>query len=182
MRGRRLAVVHFTDAVHAVAIAAARRGSQPGKQQPARVYADEVAVDQFGRVIVATATVLDLVDRGYRGLEVGDEVDRMGIAMAIDAGRLLIVNAAAYLAMRTPVAVAAALLVGQRLEIFAFMLCSDVGMTVVTLGIGMGWRRRINVLMALGADDFFRRDGCRPQYWNEDYGDRGHDRSVLRKC
>ncbi len=150
---RRTARIDFHDAVIAVAVAAARRIDQAGQQQRAAVLARQVPVDQFGRIVVARTALLDLIDRRYRGRQIRGLMDIVRRPMAVHAGGLVAMNAAADRPTDAAVTIATALLVGQRLEIVTIMFCGHIGVAIGANEIGMSARSEVDVCMAVAAID-----------------------------
>ena len=112
------------------------------------MLARQVTADEFRRIIVAGATILDLVDRRNRGSQLCHEVYLMRGAMAVAASRLIAVHAALDGSRRFAVTLVAAHLVRQGLEILALVLSRYVGVAIGTRMVWMRCRREHNCFMA----------------------------------
>jgi hypothetical protein len=142
-----------------VAIATARRVTEARQQQGFAVLTGQVAVDQFNRLVVASSAVLDLVDRRYRGLEVSDFMNIVGLAVAVIATGLIAVHAAANRAACRAMALAAALFIRQRLEVSILVLRCNIRVTFMTGHIGMSGGSKGNILVAFSTINFLS-TGC----------------------
>ncbi len=120
------------------------------------MLASEIAINQLRRIVMAGAAILDLVNGRNSRRQIGDLMYVVRGAVAIITASLALVSAAADRSLDTPVALAATLIIGQRLEIGIFMLDSDVGVALLAGNIGMCRRRIRDVLMTLGAVDILR--------------------------
>jgi hypothetical protein len=60
------------------------------------MFTRQVAVDQLGRLIVASTAFLNLVNLGNRGRKIIDLVDLMWSSMAVNTPRLTAMYAAPY--------------------------------------------------------------------------------------
>lgn len=115
------------------------------------MLADQEALDQLRRLIVTRTAILHLVNGRNCRSRIRNLMNEVRVAVTIPACRLAGVSASANLAQRPAVAVTAAFLIGQGLEIAIVVLWRHVRMAVCTHRLGM--RRRIegDVFVTLAA-------------------------------
>jgi hypothetical protein len=137
VRRRSAALVNSQDLVVAMTIAATRGIDETGQQQGLAVLTGQVAINELDWVIVARATVLNLVDGRYSRCKIGDFVNFVRRTVAVVTGGFTAVRAASDRPLHFAVTLATALVVCQRLEVFGLMRRRDVRMAFGTRYIRM---------------------------------------------
>ena len=151
VRRRGPALVHLHDAMIAMAVAAAGRRNEAGQKQRLAVLTGQAVLDQFGRIVVATATVLDLVDRRNRRSEVIRRPDIVRSAVAVGARRLAAMCAAAQRAQYGRMAFGTGRLVRQGFDAALVAAVGYVRMAFATGNVRVGRRGKLDVIVALEA-------------------------------
>jgi len=111
------------------------------------VNAREVPLDELGRIVVACAALVDLVDRGDPAIGLFDLANLMGVAVTVDTRGLATMDTAADRTDIAAVAVTAAVFVRQWLDAPLVALVRDVRMALAARDVRVRRGRIFDVFM-----------------------------------